>query len=56
MIPFHNNNKLLKGNNAFLKLPHTPALLHIFNQKTLENRYTRKQPAHFSTTPLRPKF
>ena len=57
-MPFHNNNnRLFKSNNVFLKLPHTPCLLHPFNKKeTLNNRYTRKQPARFSITPLRPKF
>ena len=33
---------------------------HIFTpfnrKKTPKNRYTKKQPIHFSTTPLRPKF
>ena len=29
----------------------------LFNKKNLpKNRYTRKQPTHFSMTPLRPKF
>ena len=58
IVPFHkNNNKVFKGNNAFLKLSHThPTCYTFLIKRTLKNRYTRKQPTHFSTTPLRPKL
>ena len=56
IVPFR-DNRLFKRNNAFLKLSHThPALLHLLNQNPPKNRYTRKQPTHFSITPLRPKL
>ena len=57
IIPFHNNNRLFKSNSAFLKLPHTSHFVTQFLiKKPLKNRYTRKQPAYFSITPLRSKF
>ena len=34
---------------CFLKISRVPPS---FNQKTLKNRYTKKQPTHFSMTPL----
>ena len=36
----------------FFKLLHIPSFLI---KKPLKNRYTRKQPTHFSMTPSRPK-
>ena len=40
----------------FLTLPHKHIFLHFLIEKTPKNRYTRKQPTHFSITPLRPKL
>ena len=37
---------------CFLKLLHIPSFLI---KKPLKNRYTRKQPTHFSMTPSSPK-
>ena len=56
IVPFHNNDKLFKGSNALLKLPHTHPLCYTFLIKNLQNRYTRKQPTHFSMAPLRLKL
>ena len=35
---------------------HTHIHTHFLIKEPLKNRYTRKQPTHFSTTPLRPKL
>ena len=42
IITFHSNNRLFKGNNAFLKLPHThtPFCYTILIKNTFKNRHT----------------
>ena len=40
----------------FLILSHKHIFLTLFNQKSPENKYTRKQPTHFSMALLRPKL
>ena len=51
------NNKLFKGNNALLKLRHTPHVVAPFlTKKTLENKDRRKQTTNFFIAPLIPIF
>ena len=46
-----------EGNNVFFRaITHTLAFYTFLIKKPLKNRYTRKQPTHFSITPLRSKF